>query len=334
MAGHYGSAVTGLPYNKNANAEDSNGNYLTGYQQFVNQTTDTLGRALPNWGQCVLGTCQFVVPNSQGLTSTYTLTPATINVKTSFGQSGVTEYSGSLTVIQSITLPDGTKYSFQYDCDSSTGTACGSPSGQSAYYGLLVNMTMPTGATIDYYYETFKDSYGNYSRWLTGKSSSGAGFWSYNPQVLSTCGSGQVGCQQQATLSKSSGAYVVTTFTLNNGAWPVKIQSYDSSANLLSTVANTFDFSNSCPLPSCHGAGYIRLLTQQTTMPVPGSPGNVTKQTQYTYDSPQSGNITAVKEWKYQPGSSPSFSATPDSDLPPAFVHVRIRQLCSAPSPV
>ena len=319
MVGHYGGGVTG-PYNVDADAEDSNGNYLTGYQQYANQTTDTLGRTLPNWGQCALATCQYVVPNSQGGTSTYTVTPANIDVKTNFGQSGVTEFNsqnqnvGPLTVVQSITLPDTTKYSFQYDCDSSTGNpACGSPAGQSGYYGLLVNMTMPTGATIDYYYENFKDSYGNYSRWLVEKySSESGGSWIYTPQVLSTCGSGQVGCQQQVAVTKPSGTQTITTFTLNNGAWPVKIQSNDSSGNLLSTVANTFDFSNSCPLPSCNGAGYIRLLTQQTTMPVPGSPGNVTKQTQYTYDSPQSANITAVKEWKYQPGSSPSFSATPD----------------------
>jgi len=312
MAGHYGVSQS-VPYNTNANAEDSNGNYLTGAPQYSNQTTDTLGRALPNWESCSVGTCHFAVPNSQGGTSTYTVTPTTINVKTNFGQPGVTEYSGSMAVVQSITLPDGSVYTFKYDCDSSTGNAaCGSPSGQSGYYGLLVNMTLPTGATVNYTYENFKDSYGNFSRWLNGKWVSGAGSWSYFPQVLSTCSSGQVGCQQQVTVTKPSGAYIVTTFTLNNGAWPVKIQSYDSSGNLLSTVTNTFDFSNSCPLPNCHGAAYIRLLTQQTTMPVPGATGNITKQTQYTYDSPQTGNITAIKEWKYQPGTSPTFSATPD----------------------
>jgi len=312
MAGHYGVAQS-VPYNTNANAEDANGNYLTGAPQYSNQTTDTLGRALPNWESCTLGTCQFAVPNSQGGTSTYTVTPATINVQTKFGQSGVTEYSGSMTVVQSITLPDGTSYSFKYDCDSSTGnSACGSPSGQTGYYGLLVNTTMPTGATINYTYANFKDSYGNYSRWLTGKWVSGAGSWSYFPQVLSTCSSGQVGCQQQVTVTKPSGAYTITTFTLNNGAWPVKVQAYDSSGNLLSTVTNAFDFSNSCPFQNCHGAAYVRLVTTQTIVPVPGSTGSITKQTQYTYDSPQTGNVTALKEWKYQPGTSPTFSATPD----------------------
>ncbi|HKV28028.1 MAG TPA: hypothetical protein VJN90_07130, partial [Candidatus Acidoferrales bacterium] len=293
--------------------EDTNGNFVS---IGANQTIDTLGRTMPNGGvgsTCGSGgtgtkTCQ--LPNSQGGVSTYTITTTTIPVQTEFGQSGVGEFAGSLIVVESIGLPDGTSYSFKYDCDSSgNNPACGSPAGQHGYYGLLTSMTLPTGGTVSYGYTTFSDSYSNKMEWLSSRTGAG-GTWSYFPQVVSTCSSTQVGCQQKVTVTKPSGDSTVYTFTLNNGAWPVQVQSYDSSGALLSTVTNIYDTSNSCPFSGCHGASYIRLLTTQTTMPTPG--GNVTKQTQYTYDSPQTGNIIKISEWGYYPGTSPSFPSNPD----------------------
>jgi RHS repeat-associated protein len=287
-------------------AEDSNGNY-------VSPTVDTLGRQIPvpttACNSIPNETC-YDLPNSQGGTSTsrYTVTTATIPVQTNFGESGVSEYTGTIQVVQNILLPDNTSYTFTYDCYQSGNAACGSPSGQSGYFGLLSGMTLPTGGTIKYGYTTFKDSYSNMSRWLTSRLSD-LGTWSYTPDVISTCSSSQVGCQQSVTVDEPSGASRVYTFTLNNGAWPVSIKSYQGT-NLLSTVANTYDFSNACLYSGCYGAAYIRLLTAQTTVSVPS--GSITKQSQYTYDSPQTGNITAVKEWGYYSGTSPSFPSVPD----------------------
>ncbi len=76
------------------------------------------------------------------------------------------------------------------------------------------------------------------------------------------------------------------------------------------SYGNGWDFSNSCPLTNCPGAAYMRMLSQATTLPVPG--GSITKQTQFSYDSPQTGNITAIKEWTFYAGASPSFAAIPD----------------------
>jgi hypothetical protein len=231
-------------------------------------------------------------------------------VNTNFGESGVSEYSGSITVVQSIVLPNGTSYTFKYDCDSSTGnSACGSPAGQSGYFGLLTSVTLPTGGTTNYGYTTFTDSYSGKLRWFSSRQTAGW-MWSYSPQVISTCSSTQVGCQQKVTVTKPSRDYTVYIFTLNNGAWPVQIQSYDSSSSLLSTVTNTYDFSQPCQFSGCFGAADIRLLTAQTTVYAPS--GSLTKQAQYTYDSPQTANVTAIKEWRYYPGSSPTFPSTPD----------------------
>jgi RHS repeat-associated protein len=290
-------------------AEDSNGNYAPW------GAGDTLGRSLPtsvfNCNGNSNQTC-YAVPNSQGGTSTYTVTTATINVNTAFGQSGVTEFSGTMGVVSSIALPDGTSYTFKFDCDSTLNSACGSPHGQTAYYGLLTSMTLPTGGVVSYGYTNFSDSYSNKVRWLNSRQTVG-GTWSYSPQVISTCTSTQVGCQQKVTVTAPSGDHTIYTFTLNNGAWPVQIQSYDSSSNLLQTVNNTYDFSQACPFSGCHGAAYIRLLKAQTTVSTPA--GSITKQTQYQYDpnnGTQTGNITTTQEWGFYSGSAPSFPSVPD----------------------
>jgi len=289
-------------------AEDSNGNYI-----IWGGSKDTLGRSLPYYASgCGQNQACYNVPNSQGGTSTYTVTTATIPVHTNFGQSGVNEFTGSMTVVTSIALPDGTSYGFTYDCDSTTGNpACGSPGGQSGYFGLVLSMTLPTGGTVSYGYTTFSDSYSNMTRWLNSRTS-GGGVWSYNPQVISTCNATQFGsaCQQKVTVTQPNGEYAVTTFTLNNGAWPVQVQSYDSSSNLLSTMNNTYDFSNACPFTNCVGDAFIRLLTAQTTVSIPS--GNITKQTILQYDNINYGNITAKQEWGYYSGTSPSFPSTPD----------------------
>ena len=279
-------------------SEDRNGNY---WQYAVNQYksfhfTDTLGREgiLNSSNQPVFSQYANQFPYAQ----------ATIPVSTNFGQSGVKDYSGTRGVLQSLSLPDGSTYSFKYDCDSSTGNAaCGSPAGQSGYYGLLVSMTLPTGGTVNYGYTTFKDSLSNKRRWLTSRT--GGGTWTYSPAVISTS-------QQQVTIVAPDSAKKIYTYTLNNGAWPTVEKFYDTTGSLLATITNSFDFSNSCAAvySGCKGAAYIRLATTQTSVPGPG--GTLTKQRKYTYDSPQLGDVTAVQEWGFQPGTSPSFSSTPD----------------------
>lgn len=289
---------------------DRNGNYWQLYcSQYNNCSyllTDTLGR------QGML--------NSNGQPRSYTTTNASIPVSTNFGQTGVAEYSQTFSVVQSLTLPDGSTYTFKYDCDSSTGNpACGSPSGQTGYYGLLVSVTLPTTGTVNFGYTSFTDSFGNKRRWLTSHTSS-TGTWTYSPSVISTCGSGGYGCQQKVTVMAPDYSKKVYTYTLNNGAWPVQEQFYDTTGSLLATINNTFDFSNSCGslYSGCAGAAYIRLLTAQIAVPGPG--GTLTKQIKYQYDSKELGDVTAVQEWGFQPGTNPSFSSTPDKATYTSYV--------------
>ncbi|HXJ44786.1 MAG TPA: hypothetical protein VNH18_36200, partial [Bryobacteraceae bacterium] len=289
-------------------AKDSNGNYLSGCGS---NFYDTLGR---NLVQSSVGPLSgtYTIATSEG-TSVWQITEASIPLNTNFQKSGVAECLSAncgLQVIQSITLPDQSTYTFTYDCDSSTGKpACGSPSGQTYYYGELISVTLPTGATINYRYTMFKDAYNNNTRWLNQRNANNGDITTFTPSVLSTCSSSQVGCQQQNRVVTPTGSKIYM-FTLNNGAFPVSIVSNDANGNIISTTTNTWDFSQSCVLLYCHGASYVRLLTQQTT--VYGPAGALTKQTQYAYDTPQTGNVTSVKQWRYYPGASPSFPAVPD----------------------
>jgi RHS repeat-associated protein len=292
------------PLGRHIMAEDSNGNYMSLNNDCI---YDTLGRLLTSDGTFCDDTVT-TLATSQG-TANYSITDATINVNTDFQQQGVQETSTTITVIRSITLPDAEQstYYFTYDCDSSTGNAaCGSPSGQSAYYGELIGITLPTGGQVNYSYTTFKDAYSNMSQWVQSRSAA-SGFWGYSPQVLSMCTSTQVNCKQQTTVTTPTGQ-TIYTFQLNNGAWPTTIIREDLQGNVQSTVTNTWDYSQSCVTINCYGNSFVRLLSQQTT--VPATVGNLTKQTAYTYDSPQQGNQTAIKEWGYYLGGS--FPSVPD----------------------
>lgn len=289
-------------------SEDSNGNYLSSPDPNVSSIIDTLGRPIAVYGGSGPDNTVTLM-TSQG-TAQYQVTYTSIPVNTNFQEPGVEESGNtSITVIRSLTLPDAAQstYYFTYDCFQSSNPACGSPSGRSAYYGELIGITLPTGGAETYSYQTFSDAYGNKSQWASNHTSAG-GSWTYTPQVLSTCSSGQVNCQQQTTVQDPEGT-TVYTYQLNNGAWPISIVREPSGGTALSTVTNTWDFSQACVANNCHGAAFVRLLTQQTTVPAPG--GNLVKQTKFSYDSPQYGNQTAVKEWRYIPSGN-AFSSVPD----------------------
>lgn len=285
---------------------DPNGNYLS-IDNATGSLVDTLGRLDVKVSYNCSGNGQtcYDVSNAQGGTSRYIATSTVIPVKTHFAQSGVTDCTIQCTiqVLQSIALPDGTSFNFLYDCDSTSGnSACGSPAGQPGYYGVLTNLTLPSGGQINYGYTTFSDAYGNATRWLNSRTSAG-GTWTYTPQVISTCTATQVGCQQQVTVTKPFGSSTVYTFTLDNGAWPTQVQSY-SGGNLVATQTVAWDFTNSCPFTGCNGHAYIRTLQENTSAPVPGA--TLSKQTKYGYDSPQQGNVTSLQEWQYYSGTFPS----------------------------
>jgi YD repeat-containing protein len=180
--------------------EDTNGNVLFSFSD-----RDTLGRRLviaPPLGclyNCTPSPGSYQILTSSGSYATYSIVDSSISVSTAFNVPSVTEYSGTVQMISTITLPDGSSYQFGYDS-----------------YGELSSMTLPTGGQVIFGYSNFADGYGNVNRWATSQSS-GAGSWTYTPQVLSTCPPGSNGCQQTVTVNKPTGDSEVYTFTLDGG---------------------------------------------------------------------------------------------------------------------
>jgi RHS repeat-associated protein len=271
--------------------KDSNGNY---YSYSAGQLNDTLNRAVVKTstnGNVIT----YQLPSPQGGTSTYTVTLESISVHTAFNSPGFTEYSNSITVVQSIQLPNGSSYSFGYD----GGTTAG-------HYGLLTSMTLPTGSTVNYNYALFGDAQSQNYEWLHQRITPD-GTWTFAQSLISTCGSGVVNCQQKNTVTKPNGDTIAYTFTLNGGAWQNQAQYYTGSSSLLSTVTQCWNFvtitNGTCQYSTTSGTGAINVekLAASTTTPIPN--GSVTETSEYSYDG--YGNTTKIQEWNYYTGSLP-----------------------------
>jgi RHS repeat-associated protein len=270
--------------------EDSNGNYpsLSGNANPPPVATDALGRNLVT--TTVNGNnVYYDVSNSQSTTTTtsrYTVTTETIPVSTAFHY-GV-EDQGPIKVVQSVQLPDGTSYSFQYDSGTTPG-----------HYGTLTSVTLPTGAQISYSYATFYDACLNPPALgvQTKTTPDSATPWKFayvyatSPNCLST------------TVTKPNGDNDVYTYAEGYGASALsQLQYYSgavSSANLLATVTRTYAINQ--PVPTA----------ETTTLPGPGGT-SLNQTTQYTYDGggfSLYAQLLQKKEWNFYTGNLP---ATPD----------------------
>jgi RHS repeat-associated protein len=279
---NYGNQITA--------AEDSNGNI---YGHNANGVIDFVGR------NPVLKTVQgnliyLDVLNSQGGRSRYTLTTTNISVHTAFGPSFMTEYTGSLTVIQSVKLPNNTSYTFDYD----SGTASGN-------YGLLKSITLPSGAVVQYGYTTFVDSQCSRSRWVSSRNSQG-NVSSYTPSVVAlrfgvcpipTPAPQMVDGVHQVTATKPDQSSIVYTFTVRDqsGAWMTSAISRDPAGNALQTVTKDY-------MPPIATRLYPLRLT--TSLPVNGS--TLSKKVEYSWSLP---NLTEIREWDFYTGTASAAAA-------------------------
>jgi RHS repeat-associated protein len=115
---------------------DRNGNYIS---SSVNgpetDWTDSAGRLAL---KVITGTSsiQYKFLDPSGAYQTTTLNLQNLNVKTNFGCAGVTEYTGTASVPQSLILPNGQQYSFTYESYVQNSTTY--------YTGRLQRVTFPT----------------------------------------------------------------------------------------------------------------------------------------------------------------------------------------------
>lgn len=268
--------------------EDTNGNEFS--RDVNGNLEDTLGRVPVTVTTNCNGNSSKIcynVLNSQGTTSTYTVTTESISVSTYFGQSGVTEYSGNITVFQSVQLPDGTSFQFAYD------------SGGSNTYGEMKTLTLPSQGSVTYTYLNYSDAFGNTNRWLYTRAS-GGGTWTYSPARLSSCNSGYSYCQK-LVVTKPGGNTVQYSFETNagsNGSWLASTTYFKSGTTEVRFVTTTWTSTSD----------YAKTLTQTTQM-TDGGATVPTKTIQYAYQNADLPMVSKISEWNYYSGSQPS---TPD----------------------
>ena len=275
--------------NGNTFSSDSSGNLV-----------DTLGRT-PVTQSTNGNTIVYNVLTVGGQRKQYTVTTETLSLSTSFKQSGVHDYTGTITAIQSIELPDGSSYSFTYESG----------------YGELQTITLPTGGTISFSYQNYLDSYKNQNRWLQSYSG-GLGWYSFSPSVVTSCSSSKdTGCKEQIDVFDGSGNKTTYVLTLNNGAWNSQTTVYsgntETATPVISTI-NTFDYSNSAP--SWFGAGSMWVTGSNSTTTL--SDTNQTSQARYTYSNPQWGKPTKVEMWDY--GVPTSSTASKETDYTYGYI--------------
>ena len=284
---------------------DANGNFFTWTAPNTGPLIDTLGRAPVTVSANPQGNSfpiNYDVVNAQGSTSRYIATVSTINVGTQFHQTGVLDASGTTQVVTSIALPDGTSYQMQYDS-----------------YGELSSLTLPTGGTITFGYTNFTDAFGNVNRWATSKTSAGA-TWNYVPSVVTACAHGaSSGCSQSVKVTQPSGDYSVYNFTINGAPWLTQIQYFSGANALLYSASQAYDFSHFCG--TCFGnLGFVHATSRNDSVPSVGG-ATLQKQTTFAYDSPQTGNIIAVKEWNFYTGSP---GPTPDRETDTSYQTISV----------
>src|SRR5581483_4349339 len=254
--------------------QDANGNYWS--RDGNSNLVDTLGRT-PVLVSTSGKNIYYDVLTYGGARARYTVTTETVNYHTAFGQSAVSEASGSFTAIQSIQLPDGSEYSFTYD----SGTAAGN-------YGELTSVTLPQGGVIQYGYTNFLDSFQNQNRWLHTRVKDG-GTTTFVPATISNCTS-STGCQEKTTVTSPTGNDTVYTFTLDKGSylnadsWNTGIDVFQGSSTSGGTKIQSSTTSYS------YSTGGYNYPTQNGGSAVLG-----------TYDNP-----SAMKQWDYYTGSAPA----------------------------
>lgn len=263
--------------------------------------------------------------SNNGMRVRYTVTTGPIQINTDFNSpyaTGAQDWSGTLSPIQSIQLPDGSSYTFAYDSVQRF---------QSVGYGELTGVTLPTGGNISYDWATYLDVYNNTNRWMWKRTVGSNPPTIFTPGVLTFCSSGGTGCEEKVNVHRPSGDETEYVLTINNGAWNTAVNTYTGSAasgTMALQTTNSYDFSNQCPPDTCTGSAYVTKSLEATLLPSSG----LVSYTQPAYANPMTGQLTSVKEWDYipqgnapAPGNAPS--STPNRETDYSYTGLDVHQV-------
>jgi RHS repeat-associated protein len=281
---------------------DTNGNYN-------DLTHDDLGRVIaPIKSTSPDGTTTYYdVLTVGGQTERYSVTQETIQYNTNFLSNSVgSDVPGSMTVVQSIGLPDGSSYQFGYETN----------------YGELNSITLPHGGTITYAYQSglngTRAGEAVPSRWVSSHTgSNGTTTFSIIP---SNCPGGNLGnlgpCPVQHNYVTRNGVTTDYHFTLQGDSGYLNDFIYyhtgGQNSPVARTVAKTYNLDEPCPNTICGTVGgylWPNLASEADVF----NDTLLTKYTSYQYTNPAIGIPTTVQQWDYytsSAGSSPAFGPT------------------------
>jgi RHS repeat-associated protein len=286
----------GVVYNapNGAAEEDPNGNTITttatGFLDSldrqiptpptVSSPSNTTTSACPQTLLPVDHAVLWAAPGPNGSTVDYTFCYADVAInRPPVGGASGSSSPGSALKLQSIVLPNGQSWNFQYN-DPGDGTTY---NGEPINYGTLTQVTLPTGGTISYTYSMETGAVSAcqmVGRWVASRSvnandGTGAHSWTYS-YVLNTGGAGN-----STTVTDPLGNYVVHTFSSIGSCQPYETQTqyFQNGGALLKTVVTAY---NGVISRNAGPSGMINVVPTTVTTTWPnGKVSAVTK----TYDA-------------------------------------------------
>jgi RHS repeat-associated protein len=283
-SGYYLNALSGEVISPSgiqidAEIQDTNGNFVSSSTSSGTTTwTDSAGRAAL---KVVTGSSsfQYEYQDTTGTYQTVTLNLQSFNIKTSFGCSGISEYSGTASLPVSVVYPNGTEYTITYE---------GTPGDSGYYTGRISKLTLPDGGYIEYQYGSTNDGINcadgtilsltrtvydgtNTNVWTFSRSPSGSNW-------VTTVTAPQMPYDTAANQS-------VYTFNSSGQELSAKYYQGSSSSGTLLRTVNTTWASNGSP------ATKITILDDNSTQ----------SEIETTYDN--YGNLDVLKEHDYGSGS-------------------------------
>jgi RHS repeat-associated protein len=269
--------------------EDPNGNEIT-INTSAGTMADTLGRTIPmpptsqsssnaSTSLCpaaspllpAVSAAYWTPPGYNGASVQYLFCYASVPVNIAKNtNNGVNGYSGTITMLQSITLPNATSWLFYYSDSDTAGNQ----------YGSLSQITFPTGGTISYTYVTGGNITDLASRWVASRTvnaNDGTGphkwTYSYGQPTIVTDPPNNVTAH---TWGAASGA-------CTSSCWPYEVltQYYQGSQSgtLLKTVATAYQFAGTGSNMPEFAIPEVPVSTTVTW------PGNQVTETLKAYDS-------------------------------------------------
>ena len=279
---------------------DTNGNYITGTVINGNETDwkDSAGHVAL---KIITGatSIQYEVLGPNGAYQTTTVNLTSTNIKTNFGCSGVTEFTGTASLPSSISLPNGQSYTFTYEP---------TPSHSGYYTGRVLRVTLPTGGYFEYDYPSGSGQNDgvncadgtivNMSRKVSDGSN--VATWNYVRNVASSTTT--VTIPQLADTSNAND--IVYTFNSSGQEISRKIYSNSPGTTLLRTINTTWG-TNGTP------ATQVLILeggsTQSEVDTSFDTYGNLLSKTEYDWGSGAHGSAIRTTTLNYLHVSHPNY---------------------------